>query len=214
MGAISERRWCPRTVVNLSVQKEASARLANNHITILIGWYLYDTASLTKCSRVIRKYFAPETNMVERLKKRYGIRKDLFYVGVHIRRGDYAQWRDGRYYLNDNTYRKYMDQYCRFHDNAHKQQLCFLLFSNEEINFMEYQSTLYSTVICNGSGIEDFCTMISICDALIGPPSTFSGMASFLGNIPKYVIDNSEKDLQVNEKSVIHIDIDDYGNSI
>ena len=40
---------------------------------------------------------------------------------------------------------------------------------------------------------------MSMCDYLIGPPSTFTSWASFIGNVPTYHIKNKYKKIELSD---------------
>lgn len=101
-------------------------------------------------------------------------------VGVHLRRGDYAQWEGGRYYYNDATYVNLMTHLTGLWPD---QQVVFLLCSNEAINPLPYAT--FSTIISTKPFTVDLAAF-SKCDYLIGPPSTFSLWASYIGQLPHY----------------------------
>ena len=104
-------------------------------------------------------------------------------VGVHIRRGDYQFFADGKYYFEDDVYSCYMRQLQKI---LYPSKILFYLFSNEEIkskNFEEFN--IYC--INHQSPVADLWAM-SKCDYLMGPLSTFSMWASFWNNVPLYFI--------------------------
>ena len=82
-------------------------------------------------------------------------------LGVHIRRGDYAQWRNGQYFFDDAVYAY--------------QQLC----PKVAVHHLQ------------GSAPEDLF-MLSECDYVIGPPSTFSLVAAMYRDIPLYRMDTAD----------------------
>lgn len=119
-------------------------------------------------------------------------------IGVHVRRGDYKQWRDGRYYYDDDIYGKIMLQLKnQFNQIAVKCR--FLVCSNEvfewshpELNILQIPET---------DGVTDLYAL-SRCNYIFGPPSTYSQWASFVGNVPmSFILDNSI--MEINEFSPI-----------
>ena len=95
-------------------------------------------------------------------------------VGVHVRRGDYKDFEGGRYYYEDNVYERnkktFGDGIVR-RGNTPK----FVMFPLR-------------------SAVEDQW-MMSQCDYLMGPPSTFTMWASFMGKVPLGIIRNQSQTL-------------------
>ncbi|MEZ0608465.1 alpha-1,2-fucosyltransferase [Fibrella sp. WM1] len=101
-------------------------------------------------------------------------------VGIHLRRGDYAGWKGGKYYYDDSAYAGIM---AHIIDLLPEKKVAFVLCSNEPIKQSSFSN--WSTAISNKTFLGDLATL-SQCDLLIGPPSTFSGWASFIGQVPHY----------------------------
>lgn len=177
----------------------------------LIGWGLVDDDDLSKNAEIIRNFFSPDEELVLKMKSKYHFKDDVHYIGVHMRRGDYKNWKNGKYFLEDEVYIRYMHDYFNYFSNK---KICFMLFSNEDINLDVFKSDKYDVIKCTGSGMEDFVTMMQLCKAIIGPPSTYSGMASFLGGISKFVVDNEDRKIDFKKAQIVHIDIDDYGATL
>ena len=148
-------------------------------LTLASDWHYRDYESLSHCEDKVRDFFTPVNvvqvqKMIEELK-RTGQR----LIGVHIRRRDYKTFVDGRYYFDDSVYSREMKRVMGFEDIGGNTM--FLVFSDEEID-----ETGFESVPCrfmHGSAVEDQW-MMSQCDYLMGPPSTFSAWASFMGKVP------------------------------
>ena len=88
-------------------------------------------------------------------------------MGVHVRRGDYRDFEGGKYYYEDEVYDRNKAAIER--EFASKgQNVQFLMFP------------------CR-TAVEDQW-MMSQCDYLMGPPSTFTMWASFMGKVPLGII--------------------------
>ena len=97
-------------------------------------------------------------------------------VGIHIRRGDYIKWKNGIYCFNDSVYKKYMDSVSEQLSNNDNEKHVFILFSNENIDFQQTNKV----IISKETWYIDHHIM-SLCHYLIGPPSTFTLWASYIG---------------------------------
>lgn len=114
-------------------------------------------------------------------------------IGVHIRRGDYKKWKGGIYYFNDDVYKEYMVSISKQLNQQGKEKHLFVLFSNGELSFKQSDNILIS----NESWYIDHHLM-SNCDYLIGPPSTFTLWASYIGNAKLFHIYDCKERLDIN----------------
>ena len=113
-------------------------------------------------------------------------------LGVHIRRGDYAQWQNGQYYFDDAVYAAHINRFAELHPD--KTIHVFLSTNDSQVSAEAYQQACPKVVIHHfkGSAPEDLF-MLSGCDYLIGPPSTFSLVAAMYRDIPLYRMDVADE---------------------
>ena len=104
-------------------------------------------------------------------------------LGVHLRRGDYRTYRQGRYYYTDEQYVAYLQQVAALFPSR---RLRFFLCSNEPILHAHF-APLATFSLPQAEGIEDLYAL-SQCDYLLGPLSTYSMWASFYGRVPIHFI--------------------------
>lgn len=128
-------------------------------LTIAASWHYQDKVAFRKHRDKIRGFFRP----VERLRPKLERSANEIVVGVHVRRGDYKEFAGGRYYYEDEVYER--------NKAAIVRQLSGL---GKSIRFIMFPLV---------SAVEDQWLM-SQCDYLMGPPSTFSMWASFMGRVP------------------------------
>lgn len=131
------------------------------------------------------KMFLPNKMFVDRIDKLFVTSRNhtnVIVVGVHIRRGDYKEWKDGRYYYEDEIYDRFMDRIeCLFKEKTVK----FYIASNEPIpDYLRGRHDVFSGY---GTAPDDLYAL-SQCDFIIGPPSTFSKWASLMGHVPYHII--------------------------
>jgi len=151
----------------------------------------YDNTDLNKERNKIIPFFKPiksiNENVQNFIKKNRGNSEVL--VGIHIRRGDYADFANGIFYYNDETYINFMNQIQALLNKKVK----FVISSNEKITNDIFSS--FSFVFSLGHMVEDMY-ILSQCDYIIGAPSSFSAWSSFYGQKPLYQIYN--KDVKIN----------------
>lgn len=139
------------------------------------------SSSLIKESNFIRSIILPQalsrkkaSDRIELLRKKFDV-----IVAVHIRRGDYKTFLDGKYYFEDDVYLQKMEQ---INHLLAPTKVVFVIFSNEKIDINNF-STINTSFSNDNTPIGDVWG-ISLCDFIIGPLSTFSMWASFWKNVP------------------------------
>ena len=122
-------------------------------------------------------------------------------LGVHIRRGDYATWYDGKYFFTDEVFLKLIKEFIALHPNT----TVYICGNDSSLEKARYQKELEGTkvVFPKGNAAEDLY-VLSECNYLIGPPSTFSLTASMYHDTPLYWIKDGEAPLT--EASFGHFD--------
>ncbi|RTQ48955.1 hypothetical protein EJV47_15290 [Hymenobacter gummosus] len=158
-------------------------RLAQGHRPVLLhGWCFRDRPNLRKHAALIRRLFdliEPHRAAVDQVLARARQEADVL-VGIHIRRGDYATYFDGRYYYDDATYHRLMRELAAQFPPATR--VAFLVAASEAPPPPE--AFLGLTVrYASGHFVEDMYALAG-CDYLLGPPSSYSMWASFYGEVP------------------------------
>ena len=181
---------------------EAFAHLARQNRFIFLSGPLFRVTSkewVAKHSDQIKLYFQPVPAIHKTVntvldKQRQG---GSILVGVHIRRGDYADFLNGRYLYSHIQYAVTMNIVRDLLLGQPKPRpILFLLSSNEAIPDEPY-SDLPCTKL-SGTAVEDLYTLAG-CDYLIGPPSTFGKWAAWYGHVPRYTITDPKYRPQLSE---------------
>ena len=163
------------------------------------GWQTRtDTRYLKQTMPELKRIFRPKDEIMQKAEAMVaGLRQESdLVVGVHIRRGDYATWNDGRFFYELEDYRQFM---LRIQECYKDKRVSFFISSNED-----FAPTLFSGCNCQRFGKEpsgailDLYTL-SLCDRIIGPFSSYSRWASFIGEVPLCFLES--KDLQFTEES-------------
>ncbi len=142
---------------------------------------------------LIKKLFLPNANILDIVNPIFEEHKKrgYFIIGIHIRRGDYQTWLDGRYYFSIETYKEFMHQVEQVYSDK---KVCFYIASNEKIPTDSFDG--FSCISINGANAATDLYALSLCDRLIGPPSTFSRWASFMNRVPLYFIFDSNERIE------------------
>lgn len=164
---------------------------AQDKILIASGWSYTDGESFSKYASQLRCIFKPKGQFRERIREEIkGLKgNDVVLIGVHIRRGDYKEFNDGRWFYNDRVYVERMEEIVNYFDLKNKSCL-FLIASNEKIDVKNFNKI--NVVWRQRHFIEDLY-LLAECDLIIGPPSTFSMWASFYGQIPLFKMEDENK---------------------
>lgn len=134
----------------------------------------------------IKQIYIPNKNIVSKINELFSQNKKRgdMIVGVHVRRGDYVNWRDGKYFYSQEEYDAFMSHVeTLFPEN----NIMFYIATNDTTT---KKALLRKHNVINeecGTAAEDLYAL-SQCDLIIGPPSSFSRWASLMGNVPIYLI--------------------------
>lgn len=148
------------------------------------GWHTRtDTRYLQSTMSQLKQIFSPKDEIMQKAESKISqLRKgnDLV-VGVHIRRGDYATWNDGRFFYELEDYHQFM---IRIKELYKDKKVSFFISSNESFSLDLFEGCQCQRFEKEQSGaILDLYTL-SLCDRIIGPFSSYSRWASFIGEKP------------------------------
>ena len=157
------------------------------------GWNTRtETENILAAKEELKRIFTPRKEIVDKSEGMIsGLRKQSDRViGVHIRRGDYKEWNDGRFYYEISQYREVM---IRLQSLYSDEKVSFFISSNEKLDKSQFDGCFCDFHV-SGSPILDLHTL-SLCDQIVGPFSTFSRWASFIGEKPIYFIESIEEEI-------------------
>ena len=177
--------------------KEALERKMLRHRHIVVsGWFVRYYDLFLKYRDEICELFTLDAQITDpvkaRMSEREKLQTSLLRLGVHIRRGDYKEWRDGQYYFDDETYARHINRFAAMYP---ERDVHVYLSTNDGMVTEERFQQLCPQVHIHhlhGSAPEDLF-MLSECDYLIGPPSTFSLVAQMYRDIPLYRMDTADE---------------------
>jgi len=132
-------------------------------------------------------YFVNE--FMNKIKK-----KNDIIIGIHLRRGDYSAYANGRYLYSDFQYVTIMESVSKMFK---KKNIAFLIISNQEIDQSSFSK--FNCYFSNSKLMAEDLYLLGKTDYIAGPPSTFSAWASIYESIPLYFIENLEFDFTLND---------------
>ena len=163
------------------------------------GWKFRDDTNLVRYHEVIARYFQPIAPIRNPLEELISAARDLGdeVIGVHIRQGDYRDWKNGVHYFEMEQYAHWMREASQL-DISRKS--VFLVCASDPVNTECFRGL--KVLMGPGSVIGDLHAL-SLCDRIMGPPSTFSTWASFHGRKPLCMLQHHEQKLS-NHSFVMH----------
>lgn len=187
---------CPFHIVRISgdqrcdLTSDRFAGMARSRRPLLVSGWKFDAGPLlAKHSHAIRAHYSvlPEHQAnIDALIKPMPSRSDIV-VGVHVRQGDYAKFENGRYFYSIGQYAAAMR---RIRDRLGQRQVAFLVCGNVAMKKQDFAGL--DVTFGTGHLVEDLYALART-DALIGPPSTFTGWASFYGKVPLYSMQSADE---------------------
>lgn len=172
-------------------------------MVFVYGRFFRDYRNLEKYQDRIRSHFTPQMQLQKKI--------DLYYqkatsgadmiAGVHIRRGDYAQFAGGKYFYSHEEYGKKMSE---LQSAIPGKKITFVLCSDEylDINYFPTVSAM------KGSDhvVEDLY-LLAKCDYIMGRPSTFALWASFYGGKPLCQIRDLNQRMAFGQFSILPLEV-------
>lgn len=167
------------------------------------GWStMNDTKYLVKYKKELIQIFRPKEDIMTKActfidKIRH---ENDFIIGVHIRHGDYKTWRGGKHYYTFEEFHSFMKQLIVLYSNY---RVAFFISSNAQIEIDLFKGCNCYKFDKEPSGdILDLYTL-SLCDRIIGPWSTYSRWASFIGEVPLCFIKEKNQIIDDNSFSIV-----------
>ena len=157
-----------------------------------------DTRYLQQTLTQLQHIFRPSETIMQKAEAMIAqLRQQAdLVVGVHVRRGDYATWNDGRFFYELDDYRRFMQRVQQLYPDR---RVAFFVSSNEDFPPEVFQGCACQRFGREPSGaILDLYTL-SLCDRIIGPFSSYSRWASFIGRVPICFL--KSKDMVITEES-------------
>lgn len=114
---------------------------------------------------------------------------DGLRLGVHIRRGDYANFYGGRFLYTDDQYLGVIRRFMQLHPQTH---VTVYICGNDpamDCDFFRRNLEDCEVMFPDGNPGEDLC-LLSHCHYLIGAPSTFTLVAAMYRDLPLFWIED------------------------
>jgi hypothetical protein len=163
---------------------------------MVMGWYVRNPAGLAKYRREILRVLQPRGGVRERARAfavSCGVHEaNVVVIAAHIRRTDYAGHLGGAWHHEVDAYVQRMvnvrDAVVRVSSSSvggdvnggTGVKVRFVVFSDESLAAAEFERAGLDVVFSRASALDDLYRMAEMA-GIIGPPSTFSMWASYVG---------------------------------
>lgn len=177
---------------DLAGERFAAMAAQDRHL-LTLGWLFRSETLLNRNADLVRDHFqiADENRQnIQRLMTKVRAQAD-FVVGVHIRHGDYATFQGGKYFFSVPQYAAAMRSITQ---QLHGKRVAFVVCSNAKIQPEDFRGL--NVHFGPGHIIEDMYSFAET-DLLIGPPSTYTGWASFFGKVPLIAMEHGDQPIDL-----------------
>ena len=168
--------------------------LRHKHI-VVSGWFVryYDLFlkyrdEIVDLFTLDEQYTAPVEAKMKAAEDPSAIR-----LGIHIRRGDYKTAMP-QFYYDDATYLRIMRELT----GSLGDRVKFVAVSNEPVDMAFFRAHGLDLTEASGTPQEDVVTL-SLCDYIVGPPSTFSWWAAYYGDKPRLSLRNRDDEVSLDK---------------
>jgi hypothetical protein len=158
--------------------------LDSKKLLLPMGWKFSDHLGMRQHREEITRYFTPVESVRRPAEKIVSHARELgdLLVGVHIRQDDYRQWKNGIHFYETEQYVQWMKE---LSERNPGKKVIFLICASNSLDESLFEGL--SLVKGPGDPMGDLHAL-SLCDRIMGPPSTFSGWASYHGGVPNCVL--------------------------
>jgi|GEM_PF-5447900 len=177
---------------NFNIDSDDFTNLAKQKIVLPEGWIYRDFKHLKSFRKELAAYFSPKPIFKEQVQAEIDRAKLLgsTLIGIHIRRTDYKDFNSGKWYYSNLQYRAKMLEVTSILSNC-----VFILCADEKLDASDFEDL--SVIYAPRPAIVDLY-LLAACHYIMGPPSTFSGWASCIGDVPAYYINDPLLPIKIN----------------
>jgi hypothetical protein len=188
---INKNKLIHKIVTSCMLSNNKKTRISNIKKTILDSPHIFlkiDCSELISDQSFSNDVIKSKLKNIFRIKRKYTkiaskiIKKDknVFYLGVHIRRGDYKEFWGGKWYFEDDIYIqniKILLEGINFNKNVK-----IVLVSNEFLNTQNWKEFDFIYIPQSCPVVDQ--KILKKCDSILASCSSFSAWPAFIENIP------------------------------
>ena len=172
-------------------------KIRKSRLLYATGFGFRSIETTKKYKNIYQRMFAPINIQSEKFEPFLNKSNVQVLLGIHVRRGDYKIWMKGKFLFDDDVYLNVIKDFGRIIGKKIK----IIVFTNDgELDTKRYLSLSEENQVffSKFNAIEDHYLM-SKCDFLIGPPSTFTAWASFMGEVPLMYIEDPKRNFTMED---------------
>lgn len=154
--------------------------LESTNVLFPMGWKFSDHDGIRRHREEITRYLTPIQSVRKSAESVVCSAREsgCQVIGVHIRQEDYRFWKGGVHYYETSHYVYWMKRCMEIYPEM---KLIFMVCSSNDLDPLEFSGL--NVISGPGFPLGDLHAL-SLCDQIMGPPSTFSSWASYYGNVP------------------------------
>jgi len=166
-------------------------------VTFVKGWRFTDHLNLVRFRDQIVRYHTPVQSIIHEAENVVAHARDAgkSVIGVHVRQEDYRFWKGGVHFYETELYAQWMRKCAEIYEDV-----VFLVCASNKLDFDGFRGL--NVVYGPGFPVGDLHAL-SLCDRIMGPPSTFSMWASYFGNTPLCILQRREQ-IVIRENFTLH----------
>jgi hypothetical protein len=182
-------------------QPPYSDRFFRRHKIFLLGdWFTRAPTYMARHRNLIASTFRMKPEVLasnDELEHQLRSEHDVL-VGVVIRREDYKEFLNGRYYYSDEDYVQVLRKTQELFPN---QKTGFFICSIDAEDLSAFSE--FSVHHRHGHPMENL-DFLGRCDYLLSPPSTYAMWASFIASKPLHLIEDPQEAIELDDFSVVN----------
>ncbi len=159
--------------------------LVTSRFAFLSGLFVSAPGALERNFGMLKAYFDVKNENRTKAESLIALMRSIcdVVIGVHIRHGDYRTYNNGLMFYTAAELAAVMRGIVQ---QVPDQRVGFVVCSDEIQDLSVFAGL--SVRISDGDAVNDI-HLLSCCDYIVGPYSSFSQWASFVGQVPLYVVD-------------------------
>tara|TARA_B100001093_G_scaffold401249_1_gene388822 strand:+ start:479 stop:1372 length:894 start_codon:yes stop_codon:yes gene_type:complete len=172
-------------------EADLSRQINRKKINLIKYWDINCSNSIEIQHHKLRDYLSPNNRyVISAVKIINSLRSKYDYiVGVHARRGDYANYLDGLHYHSWESYLHWAKQTKQVLEKSGKKNVGIVICSDEEppSSISKKKSIHFSS----SNEIMVDIHILSLCNYNLGPPSSFGTWVSWFGKVPRIIVSSN-----------------------